>query len=62
MLDGILVWKGRDVLFHVIILLVKVKDCLQLAVLFKNAQYWYGLAYGCGDPPACAGVPADLLS
>ena len=60
--NGVLVQKRQHILFHVIILLAKVKDCSQFAILFKNTKHRYGLVYRCGYPPACAGVSADLLS
>ena len=62
MADCVLVWKGGYILFCIVVLLAKVKDCSQLAILLENAEHWYSLAYCCGNPPACTGVSTDLFS
>jgi len=60
--DGILVQKGTDVLFHILVLHMQIKYHAQLPVLFENAKHRNGLPYGRRDPPPRDGVPADFLS
>ena len=61
-LDGVLIWKGTDILPHILILHMQIEYCAQFPILFENAEHGHGLLYSSGDPPTRAGIPADFLS
>ena len=62
MSDGILVQKGTDVLFRILVLHMQIEYRVQLPVLFENAKHRHSLPYGHRDPPPRDSVPADFLS
>jgi len=60
--NGILVQKGTDVLFRILVLHTQIEYSAQLPILFENAKHQHGLPYGRRDPPPHDSVPADFFS
>src|SRR6266481_3327247 len=59
---GILIWKGRYVLYRIFILQLEVKNCLEPGALFEHTKHWHSLLCHAWHPPAHTGVAADIIS
>src|SRR6266481_630585 len=58
----VLIWKGRDVLFHVVVMYPQVKYGPKLGALFRDTHHGDSLLHHSWHPPSRISIPTDFVS